>query len=96
MPSPEPIIVGDFDDPYNGDIDPGPRDDDLKTVYNKVAEFRGTVTGARVDRDGGLVVTVAVPFEDKYLAMPITDIRSVMMVFSVYKPEVDEATNADE
>ena len=57
-----------------------------RTVWELVGEFRGVVTGARVLKTGEAQFTIDVPYEDKYVAMPITDTRGVLMVFAAYKP----------
>ena len=65
---------------------PGDNDQELMVEYIKKAEFRASVIGARIDASGELVVNLKVPMEDKYLALPLTDIRAVLMVFSAYVP----------
>lgn len=90
MPDPvhyaTPIVNGEA-------VDEIPPEEDLsepRIAWVKKAEFRGSVSGANIDKEGVLSLTVKVPFEDKYLALPVTDIRSVMMVFAVFQPVQDD------
>ena len=82
MPRPEPkqTQVEVVDLPEDTD------DDEPVTEWVKKAEFRAFMGGAHISKDGVLSMTISVPMEDKYLALPITDVQSVLMVFSVYEP----------
>lgn len=83
MPSPEPKIV------YAKPVDDLPPDaGEQTTEWTKVTEFRASIAGAHITNTGELTVNLKIPFEDKYLALPVTDTRSVLMVFSVYKPVI--------
>lgn len=97
MPRPEPVEIVNSADP----IDDLPNDDaysnEPQVVWDKIAEFKGSINGAYVTKDGELSLQIRVPFEDKYLAMPVTDVRSVLMVFAVFKPQEQiTAENLDE
>lgn len=90
MPRPSPKIV------YAQPVEELPDEDDInepRVEWIKKAEFRAAMAGAHIDKDGQLSMTVKIPVEDKYLALPITDVRSILMVFSVYEPV--QATSAD-
>lgn len=63
-----------------------------RIVWEKVSEFRGSIKGTRINNSGELIFSIEVPFEDKMLALPITDTRGILMVFSVYKPEGEQPT----
>ena len=70
--------------------------DDVQVEWVKKAEFRASVTGAHISKDGELTLSIKVPHEDKYLALPLTDVRSILMVFSAYEPtQVDERGDLD-
>ena len=93
-------VMGNVKDIFSGDdlfggeegIDELPDDevviepDDTQYQFIKLAEFRGAIQEAKVDRFGHFSLKLNVPAEDKYLAMPLTDVRGVLMVFSVYQP----------
>ena len=69
------------------DLDPAPDPDTDPPIV-----FGGYVKGARInERDGELIINVAVPLEDKYHALPATDHPGVMYDFTleprVYQPE---------
>lgn len=53
----------------------------------RLAQFKAYVRGGKINQHGEFVFTVAVPYEDKYRAMPITDIRGTMFVMEVWSPE---------
>lgn len=89
MPRPQPTAFYN----HNTPVEELPDENDLdepRTVWTKVSEFRGAVAGGHVNNQGELTLTLKVPREDKYLALPVTDISGVLMVFSVYKPEQEE------
>ena len=48
--------------------------------------FRAHVSGAKYARDGSFVLTLGIPYEDKYRAIPITDMRATLVVVEVYSP----------
>lgn len=77
----DPQPLDDNELPSNADADT-PR-----TVWEKVTEFRGSIVGSRINNSGEVTLTIAVPYEDKYIALPVTDTRGILMVFSVYKPQ---------
>lgn len=76
------------------DLDDEPDDNEPVTEWVKKAEFRASVTGAIITKDGELSITIKVPSADKYLALPLTDVQSILMVFSAYEPQ--QATKADD
>jgi hypothetical protein len=78
------------------DIEDDPDIDEQRIVWEKVTEFRAAVSHGTVDREGQLSLTLKVPYEDKYLALPVTDIRGVLMVFGVFKPMQTDNSNLDD
>ena len=90
MPRPEPTQLYDYLTPSEELPDEEELLAEPQTLWKKVAEFRGAVAGGHVNNQGEVSITIKVPREDKYLAMPVTDIAGVLMVFSVYKPEQDD------
>jgi hypothetical protein len=72
--------------PISGD----PIDDlppELEADYELMAQFRGYIRQARVAiGHGDLMLTIGVPFEDKYKAMGVTDLRGTTFLIGVYKP----------
>lgn len=48
--------------------------------------FTGHIGGFKFDRDGNLQLVVAVAKTDKYLAMPLSDIRGRTFNFTVHAP----------
>lgn len=72
------------------------RDAEPITEWVKKAEFRASMGGAHIGKDGALSISIIVPQEDKYLALPLTDIQSVLMVFSVYEPVTKERNEDDD
>lgn len=74
---------------------PGDSDEELLVEYIKKAEFRAAVAGASIGKDGELSLTVKVPMEDKYLALPLTDVQSILMVFAVFVPTQVDRNKAD-
>jgi hypothetical protein len=55
-----------------------------------LAKFTAYQKGARfAERDGEMILTLGVPLEDKYLALPLTDKPGVMFDITVtHKPYV--------
>jgi hypothetical protein len=64
--------------------------------YELTAQFRGYIRQSRISvGHGDMLITIGVPFEDKYLAMPVTDLRGVVFMIGVYRPKrFDVAGNA--
>lgn len=65
------------------------RPDSLGTDEHKgllQARFRGFVKQSRIVTAGEVNITIAVPFEGKYDALPITDLRAMLFTFEVYAP----------
>lgn len=93
MPRPLPREV------YVQPVDELPGDDDdviePQTEWQKKAEFRAAIGGAHFNNSGEFVLTLKVPPEDKYLAIPLTDVRNVLMVFSAYEPLQVDKDKAD-
>lgn len=83
----------DADDPFSEYTDVEPDD---SSTYVKHAEFRASVKGSRVLANGHMLVTLQVPMEDKYLAMPMTDILGILLVISAYRPVRDSTYITDE
>lgn len=81
----------DVDDPFAEYTEP-----DDSSTYVKHAEFRASVKGSRVLANGHMLVTLQVPMEDKYLALPLTDILGILLVFSAYRPVRDSTYITDE
>lgn len=94
MPRAEPAELYDYLKP----AEELPPDDDgePKVIWKKVSEFRGSIAGAHINNNGEVTLSVKVPIEDKYLALPVTDSRSVLLVFAVFAPEQEQAGNLDE
>lgn len=61
------------------DFDPDARGEQL-------LQFQAYVKSARINVHGEVHIQIAVPYEDKYAALPLTDIRGVMFVLGVYQP----------
>lgn len=54
--------------------------------YRELAEFLAFIQSSRIDAKGQLVLTVGVPYEYKYEAMPLTDLRGLVFVLKAYQP----------
>lgn len=61
------------------DFDPDARGEQL-------LQFQAYVKSARINVHGEVHIQIAVPYEDKYAALPLTDIRGVMFVMGIYQP----------
>lgn len=61
------------------DFDPEARGEQL-------LQFQAYVKSARINVHGEVHIQIAVPYEDKYAALPLTDIRGVMFVLGVFQP----------
>lgn len=75
--------------------EPEAEDEGPVTEWRKKAEFRAAMAGGRIDNNGELILTVKVPVEDKYLALPVTDVRGILLVFSVYEPLSNDKQDLD-
>lgn len=53
----------------------------------QLLQFQAYVKSARINVHGEVHIQIAVPYEDKYAAMPLTDIRGVMFVMGIYEPQ---------
>lgn len=52
-----------------------------------LTHFQADMPKSSIDKDGQLVITLVVPIEDKYKAMPLTDIRGRRFNVSVFAKE---------
>lgn len=72
-----------------GAIDVLPQDEEQSLVtgeYTKFTEFLAYVRTSRIDTAGELHITIAIPYEHKYDAMPLTDMRGVMFIMQAHRP----------
>lgn len=70
-------------------VDDLPTDEETSLVnheFTLFAEFLAYVKEARISVAGELNITLAVPFEHKYDAMPLTDIRGIMFIMQCHRP----------
>lgn len=77
----------------DGDL---PEDEDsiLTDDYDVAATFRAYIAGSRILQGGDVQLNVRVPYEDKYEALPITDLRGITFVMVVFRPlRRDEVKN---
>lgn len=54
--------------------------------YHHFARFLAYVRSSRITVAGEVQITLAVPYEYKYHAMPMTDLRGVVFLVDVAKP----------
>lgn len=74
--------LDDLPDDYEEELPP------LVPEYELVSEFKATVRGSRITvGEGDLLITFSVPFEDKYKALPVTDVRGLTFMVGVYAPK---------
>lgn len=52
----------------------------------RIARFQSYVKTSKINTGGEVEITLAVPLEDKYRALPVTDIRGLIMVVDVHAP----------
>lgn len=52
----------------------------------QLLQFQAYVKSARINVHGEIHLQIAVPYEDKYAALPLTDIRGVMFTIGVFEP----------
>lgn len=82
-------------------VDNLPSDDETLLAsgeYDLVAEFDAYIKGSRITVAGELQLTVAIPYEWKYEAMPVTDIRGItfrMVVLGPKRPGSDNGQGSD-
>lgn len=50
----------------------------------RLLQFKAYVKSGRLNVAGEIVLQIAIPYEDKYRALPLTDIRGVMFVVDVH------------
>lgn len=50
----------------------------------RLLQFNAYVKSGRVNVAGEIVLSIAIPYEHKYRALPLTDIRGVVFVMDVY------------
>lgn len=54
--------------------------------YVQFAEFLAYVRDSRISVGGELHITIAVPYEHKYDAMPLTDARGITFIMQCHRP----------
>lgn len=54
--------------------------------YIQFAEFLAYVRDSRISVGGELHITLAIPYEHKYDAMPLTDARGVTFIMQCHRP----------
>lgn len=70
--------------------------EELEEFTEPVALFKGWVRSMVSDRKGQLVLTVAVPLEEKYAAMPVTDNPGLMLgIVCARRPRSTETSDAE-
>lgn len=77
-------------------VDDLPADDETLLAsgeYDLVAEFDAYVKSSRISIAGELLIGIAVPYEWKYEAMPVTDIRGYTFRMVVLGPRRPENNN---
>lgn len=52
-----------------------------------LAEFMAFIRGSKIMNNGDLIITVGVPYEYKYEAMPLTDLRGLVFVLQAHRPK---------
>lgn len=70
-------------------VDDLPIDEETALITNEFiqfAEFLAFIKEARISVQGELHITLAVPYEHKYDAMPLTDMRGVMFIMQCHRP----------
>lgn len=66
-----------------------PLDEETSLITNQFiqfAEFLAYVRDSRISVGGELHITLAIPYEHKYDAMPLTDMRGVMFIMQAHRP----------
>lgn len=64
--------------------------------YEEFAEFQAYVRGSKISPTGELMLTIGVPYEFKYEAMALTDLRGTVFILRAYRPRrPGERTNTD-
>lgn len=84
-------VVDPFHTESVDELPPEPEDLTIDTVlgsgdYVPLASFFAYVKQSRIATGGELTITLGIPFEFKYEAMPLTDIRGVTLVVQVHQP----------
>ncbi len=70
-------------------VDDLPLDEETSLITNQYiqfAEFLAYVRDSRIAVAGELHITLAIPYEHKYDAMPLTDMRGVMFIMQAHRP----------
>jgi len=65
-------------------IPPGPGE----VEFEELTRFNAYVKTSRIDTRGELVITLGIPYEDKYEAMPITDLRGIQFLMIACQPKL--------
>jgi hypothetical protein len=52
----------------------------------QLLQFMAYVKSARINVHGEVHIQIAVPYEDKYAALPLTDIRGVTFIMGIFQP----------
>lgn len=78
-------------------VDELPDDENfIADEYQPFVQFLAYVRSSRITVAGEVQITLAVPYEWKYNAMPLTDLRGVVFVVDVARPiPPGEKPNAD-
>lgn len=72
-----------------GTVDDLPLDEETALVTNQhilFAEFLAYIRDSRITVGGEIHITIAVPYEHKYDALPLTDMRGVMFIMQCHRP----------
>lgn len=60
---------------------------ELQKDYELQAQFKAYVRESRIAiGTGDMMITLGIPYEDKYNALPMTDLRGVTFLIGVYRP----------
>lgn len=70
----------------NNELPLDPETSLVTNQYVQFAEFLAYVRDSRISVGGELHITIAVPYEHKYDAMPLTDARGVMFIMQCHRP----------
>lgn len=87
---PTPTVIG-----PGGSTTDLPDDDDSATKFRVLAVFRASIRQSRIQVSGDLSLTFSVPYEWKYEALPVTDIRGVQFLIQVLEPVMGGEDNGD-
>lgn len=72
----------------------------ITNQYVQFAEFLAYVRDSRISVGGELHITIAIPYEHKYDAMPLTDSRGIMFIMQCHRPmtqgEIEYRANGED